>query len=93
MKAAVYRKTGPAADVLAIEDVDVPEPGPGQVRVRVTRSAINPTDWKHVYAADKMPCVGSLVGCDYAGVVEEVGSAVTKPFKKGDRICGPVNGS
>ena len=24
----------------------MPDPGPGEVRVRITRSAINPTDWK-----------------------------------------------
>lgn len=29
---------------------------------------------------------------DYAGIVEEVGTKVTKPFKKGDRISGVVHG-
>lgn len=32
------------------------------------------------------------IGCDYSGVVEEVGSAVTKDFKKGDRVCGFCHG-
>lgn len=30
--------------------------------------------------------------CDYAGVVEEVGPGVTKPLKKGDRVCGFAHG-
>ena len=32
------------------------------------------------------------IGCDYAGVVEEVGSKVTKDLKKGDRVCGFCHG-
>jgi NADPH:quinone reductase-like Zn-dependent oxidoreductase len=35
---------------------------------------------------------GSDTSLDYAGVVEEVGSKVTKPFKKGDRVAGFVHG-
>lgn len=31
--------------------------------------------------------------CDYAGVIEEVGPGVTKPLKKGDRVCGMANGA
>jgi NADPH:quinone reductase-like Zn-dependent oxidoreductase len=31
---------------------------------------------------------GDLLGWDYAGIVEEVGSEVTRNFKKGDRVCG-----
>lgn len=46
MKAALYDRQGPAHEVLRIEDVDRPEPGPGQVRVRVALSGINPTDVK-----------------------------------------------
>ena len=61
------------------------------VLVKTYAVALNPTDWKHVaYGRAKD---GALVGCDYAGVVEEVGSAVTKAWKKGDRICGVTHGS
>ncbi len=36
---------------------------------------------------------GARVGCDYAGTVEEVGSKVSKEFKKGDRVAGVCHGS
>jgi len=52
--------------------------------------ALNPTDWKHYFYG--LAGEGSVLGCDYAGIVEEVGSAVTKPFKKGDKICGVAHG-
>ena len=32
------------------------------------------------------------MGCDYAGIVEEVGPKVEKPWKKGDRIAGFTHG-
>lgn len=51
--------------------------------------ALNPTDWKHVYFED---CTGCIVGCDYAGVVESVGSRVQKSWKKGDRVAGFTHG-
>ncbi|KAK9327502.1 chaperonin 10-like protein [Lipomyces starkeyi] len=60
------------------------------ILVETVAVALNPTDWK---AIDFRGCTGALVGCDYAGIVREVGKAVTKPFKKGDRICGFVHGS
>jgi NADPH:quinone reductase-like Zn-dependent oxidoreductase len=34
----------------------------------------------------------SIVGCDYSGVVEEVGTAATDVWKVGDRIAGVVHG-
>jgi len=52
--------------------------------------ALNPTDWKHI---DYLAPPGVLVGCDYAGIVEEVGRGVKRPFAKGDRICGFAHGS
>ncbi|SZF00293.1 unnamed protein product [Blumeria hordei] len=59
------------------------------ILVRVQAVALNPTDWKHV---DFLTSKGALIGCDYAGIVEEIGSAVTKPFQVGDTVCGFVHG-
>ena len=74
--------------------IDVPYPtlpGDDYMVVKTTAVAINPTDWKHVKYANFMGNENTRVGCDYAGVVEEVGPAVTE-FKKGDKVCGFVNG-
>ncbi|PYH94043.1 GroES-like protein [Aspergillus ellipticus CBS 707.79] len=57
--------------------------------VKTVSVALNPTDWKHIaFLAPQ----GSLIGCDYAGIVEEVGKNVKKSFKKGDRVCGFAHG-
>jgi len=58
--------------------------------VKTVAVALNPTDWKHI--AGGIAADGGLSGCDFSGVVEEVGPAVTKPWKKGDRICGVAHG-
>ncbi|KAI8630067.1 putative alcohol dehydrogenase [Xylariaceae sp. FL1651] len=73
-----------------VEDVLMPLVRDDWVLVKVKAVATNPTDWKHVAygGAD----VGCRVGCDYAGVVEKVGSKVTN-FSVGDRITGWVHGS
>lgn len=46
MRAALYEKPGPAAEVFQVKEVDKPEPGPGQVRVEIAFSGVNPTDVK-----------------------------------------------
>ncbi|KAK7421197.1 Zinc-binding oxidoreductase alcohol dehydrogenase [Neonectria punicea] len=58
--------------------------------VNVKAVAINPSDVLHV---DYFASPGARVGCDYAGVVEQVGSAVTKALAKGDRVAGVAHGS
>jgi NADPH:quinone reductase-like Zn-dependent oxidoreductase len=85
-KAIVYQAKGQAA----VQDVPLPRLRDEYVLVKVKAVGLNPTDWKHIDNAQLHP--GNRVGCDYAGVVEEVGSKVTKPFKKGDRISGVVHG-
>jgi NADPH2:quinone reductase len=45
VRAIVYTETGDP-DVLTLGDRPLAEPGPGEVRVRIHRSGVNPTDWK-----------------------------------------------
>lgn len=73
----------------AVKEVPVPSLREGHVLVKVKALGLNPTDWKSIYSGD---ATGTRIGCDYAGVVEEVGPGVTKPLKKGDRVCGMAHG-
>ena len=77
MRAALYRTTGTAREVLEIQEVDRPEPGPGQVRVRVTMSGVNPTDVKSRAGLTPRPIDGFQVPHqDGAGVIDAVGPGV-----------------
>jgi NADPH:quinone reductase-like Zn-dependent oxidoreductase len=86
-KAIVMQGDGKAA---LVTDRPIPKLRPGYLLVEVKAVALNPTDWKHV-AFINTP--GSLVGCDFAGIVAETGTGYTKAWKKGDRICGGCHGS
>jgi NADPH2:quinone reductase len=86
MKAAIYRSTGAARDVLRVEDVDRPEPGPGEVLVRVRASGVNPTDVKARSGAVPRPVDGfQIPHHDGAGVIEAVGPGVD-PARAGQRV-------
>ncbi|KAE9388123.1 GroES-like protein [Gymnopus androsaceus JB14] len=56
-----------------------------QVIVRVRAVGLNPTDWKHGLSEWGTP--GAILGCDCAGDVVRVGSAV-KHLKVGNRVAG-----
>ena len=58
MRAALYERHGRAREVLRVEDLERPEPGPGEVRVRVEVSGTNPTDWKSRSGATPRPIDG-----------------------------------
>ena len=86
MKAALYDRYGPAGEVLRIEDVERPEPGPGEVRVRVEFSGVNPTDWKSRSGATPRPIDGfQIPHHDGAGVIDAVGADVD-PGRVGQRV-------
>jgi NADPH:quinone reductase len=77
MKAAMCRAYGPAAEALTVEEVDRPEPGPGEVRVRMQLSGVNPTDWKSRSGATPRPIDGFQVPHhDGVGVIDAVGADV-----------------
>ncbi|KAJ5416338.1 oxidoreductase-like protein [Penicillium cf. griseofulvum] len=72
-----------------VTDAPIPKIRDDYVKVKTVAVALNPTDWKHI---DFLATEGAIVGCDYSGVVEEVGSAVTN-LNVGDKVAGFVHGS
>ena len=77
MRAALYERHGSAADVLRVAEIETPEPGPGEVRVRMTLSGVNPTDWKARCGATPRPIDGFQVPHhDGTGVIDAVGEGV-----------------
>ena len=91
MKAAYIEKPGPPENII-YGNLPKPKPADNQVLVKVKAVAVNPVDTyirAGMYPMDlPQPFV---IGCDLAGVVEAVGSAVTK-FHKGDRVWGSNQG-
>jgi NADPH2:quinone reductase len=86
VKAALYDRYGPAREMLRVEDVERPEPGPGEVRVRVEFSGVNPTDWKSRSGATPRPIDGfQIPHHDGAGVIDAVGAGVD-PGRHGQRV-------
>ncbi len=86
MKAALYDHNGPAGEVLRVEEIERPEPGPGEVRVRMQLSGINPTDWKSRAGATPRPIDGfQIPHHDGAGVIDKVGEGVD-PGRDGERV-------
>jgi NADPH2:quinone reductase len=76
MKAAVYRETGPST-VLSVQEIGTPEPRAGEVRVKITFSGVNPTDWKtRSGATGSAPKDFQVPHQDGAGVIDAVGEGV-----------------
>ncbi|HEY4376167.1 MAG TPA: zinc-binding dehydrogenase [Acidimicrobiales bacterium] len=69
--------------------IDTPEPGPDDVRVRVVASALNHMDlW--VTRGRPRPQLPHVPGCDVAGVVDAVGSAVTSVAPGDEVVVNPA---
>lgn len=69
-------------------DVPLPKVQDNFIIIKTKAVALNPTDWKSL---ENYPSKGAIVGCDYAGIVEEIGSNV-KGLEVGDRVAGFVRG-
>lgn len=99
MRAAVHERYGAPEAVVTVRSVPVPEVGPDDVLVRVGAASVNALDWHYVTGLPMFarPSLGlrrprrQVPGADVAGVVEAVGTAVTR-FRPGDRVFGEVSG-
>jgi NADPH2:quinone reductase len=79
MQAAFYERTGPAHEVLQIDEIPTPIPGAGEVRVKVAWSGVNPSDVKSRTGlrTRTLPFPRIIPHSD-AGVIDEVGSSVLR---------------
>jgi NADPH2:quinone reductase len=87
MQAAFYERTGPAGDVLSVEEIPTPVPSPGEVRVKVTWSGVNPSDVKARAGSrtKTLPFPRVVPHSDGAGVIDAVGPDV--PSRRvGERV-------
>ncbi|HWI82880.1 NADPH:quinone reductase [Ramlibacter sp.] len=87
MQAAFYEATGPAREVLHLGQMELPQPGPGEVRVRVVCSGVNPSDVKgRAGLRNKvLPFPRIVPHSDGAGIVDAVGTGVAAP-RVGERV-------
>ncbi len=89
MKAITYRRLGPAADVLQIEDIDCPAPGPGEVTVDLVYSGANPSDFKARagtrVGVSALPWPFIIPHSDGSGVISAVGDGVASD-RIGERV-------
>jgi NADPH:quinone reductase len=86
MRAALYDRYGAGSEVLRVEEIERPEPGPGEVRVKIDYSGVNPTDWKSRGGSTPRPIDGfQIPHHDGAGVIDAVGDGV-EPGRAGQRV-------
>lgn len=88
-------------EVLELVDVSKPVPADDEIRIRIEAAAVNPLDWHYMRGTPYvMRLMGAGIGTpadtrlgvDYAGVVDSVGSKVTR-FQPGDRVFGRGSGA
>lgn len=85
MKAAKIIQPGQ----MDVVDIPCPEPAPDEVLIRVMASGICGTD-VHIFRGEYLGGYPVIPGHEFSGVVEAVGSQVTR-FKPGDRVAVEPN--
>lgn len=77
MRAAYYERNGTAREVLRVGEVETPQAGPGEVRVKLAASGVNPSDVKSRQGLTrKIAWPRVIPDSDGAGVIDQVGDGV-----------------
>lgn len=94
MRAIVYTNYG-SPEVAKLMEVPKPFPKENEVLVKVYSSTVNRTDsgfrsaeyFISRFWSGLLKPKYQILGCEFSGVVEEIGQGVTT-FKKGDKVFG-----
>jgi len=77
MRAAYYEQNGAAREVLRVGEVETPQAGPGEVRVKLAASGVNPSDVKSRQGSTRKIAWARLIPhSDGAGVIDQVGDGI-----------------
>jgi NADPH:quinone reductase-like Zn-dependent oxidoreductase len=87
MKAVVLDGT----NATVVSSQPIPKLRDDYLLIKTVAVALNPTDCKAISQGRGAP--KGLAGCDFAGIVENIGHNVTKTWSKGDRVCGCTHGA
>lgn len=86
MRAAYYEQNGSAREVLRVAEVETPQAGPGEVRVKLSHSGVNPSDVKSRQGATrKIAWPRVIPHSDGAGVIDQLGDGIAKS-RLGERV-------
>ena len=86
MRAVWYEKNGTAKEVLQVGEVETPQPGPGEVRIKLKSSGVNPSDVKNRAGATRKIAFPRVIPhSDGAGEIDAVGDGVA-PSRLGERV-------
>ena len=99
MQAVVSRCYG-GPEALEFLAVEKPQPGPNEVLVKVQAAAVNPLDYHYMRGSPYLMRLAAGIGrpsdqrmgVDFAGIVADVGSDVTR-FAVGDAVFGGRSGA
>lgn len=91
MKAITIPKPG-GPEALVLSEVDTPEPGPGEVRIKVAAAGVNRADvMQRLGHYDPPPGMTEIPGLEVSGVVDAVGDEVGE-WVVGDEVCALLVG-
>lgn len=89
MKAIRIHEFG-GPEVLKYEDVNEPQPGPGEIRIKIIAAGVNPIDWKIRRGLIGEVPLPMIVGLDVAGIVDAVGQGDVL-FQPGEEVFAKVS--
>lgn len=97
MQAMTSREYG-GPEIMKLEELDRPAPKDDQVLIKVAYTSVNPFEWHHLRGEPWLMRMANkalfkphvhVLGADVSGVVEAVGTKVTR-FKPGDEVFGDI---